>query len=82
MLTTRQAADRLGAGESSVRLWASQGKFPGAHIVEPPAGVPYWLIPERALEGFRMGKAGRPRKKAGSGVRPGASSATTSKKGE
>jgi hypothetical protein len=61
MLTTREVADRLGAAESSVRMWARKGRFPGAEEKNSPRG-PYWLIPDTALEGFNMGKAGRPPK--------------------
>jgi len=61
MLTASQVAKRLSVGESSVRLWASQGKFKGAQRVESPIG-PYWQIPEDSLIGFSKGKPGRPRK--------------------
>lgn len=61
MLTAKQAAERIGAGESSVRLWASQGKFPGARQEETPFGK-YWLIPASDLEGFTNQGRGRPAK--------------------
>jgi hypothetical protein len=61
MLTTREVANRLGAAESSVRMWARTGRFPGAEEKDSPRGS-YWLIPDTALEGFSMGKAGRPPK--------------------
>ncbi|HXG66556.1 MAG TPA: helix-turn-helix domain-containing protein [Blastocatellia bacterium] len=57
MLTTKEAAEELGAAERSVRLWAKQGRFPGATAQETPRG-PYWLIPESALVGFEMSKPG------------------------
>lgn len=63
MLTVREAAEKIGAGESSVRLWASQGKFPGARQEETPFGS-YWLIPESSLAGFSNPGRGRPRKQA------------------
>jgi transposase len=63
MLTAKEAAAMIGAGESSVRLWASQGRFAGARQEETPFGS-YWLIPETALEGFVNPGRGRPRKKA------------------
>jgi hypothetical protein len=63
MLTAKETAARIGAGESSVRLWASQGRFPGARQEETPFGS-YWLIPETALEGFTNPGRGRPRKNA------------------
>jgi hypothetical protein len=62
MLSVREVAERVGAGESSIRIWAKAGRFPGAHVVEPPVGVPYWQIPESALEGFKKREAGRPQK--------------------
>lgn len=60
MLTVKQVAECTGAGESSVRLWAKAGKFPGAVLIEPPAGLPYWMIPDTALEGFELRGRGRP----------------------
>ena len=60
MLTVKQVAKQLGAGESSVRLWAKAGRFPGAKLIRPPAGLPYWLIPEKALKGFEVRRRGRP----------------------
>lgn len=57
MLSVREVAELLGAGQSSVRLWAKEGKFPGAKLEESPAGS-YWLIPETALEGFSKQKPG------------------------
>jgi hypothetical protein len=62
MLTVSEVAQQTGAAERSVRLWAKDGKFPGATLVEPPAGVSYWLIPETALEGFALRGRGRPPK--------------------
>jgi len=64
MLTVKQVAVRVGAGESSVRLWAKAGRFQGAKLVRPPAGLPYWLIPEKALTGFEVRRRGRPPKVA------------------
>jgi excisionase family DNA binding protein len=61
MLTTKEVAERLGAAESSVRMWARNGRFSGAREIESPRG-PYWEIPDTALETFSMGKAGRPAK--------------------
>lgn len=57
MLTTKDVAERLGAAETSVRLWARQGRFPGATAQDTPRG-PYWLIPETALEDFSKEKPG------------------------
>lgn len=59
MLTTREVADALGAAESSVRMWARTGRFPGAREESSPRGS-YWLIPNTSLESFNMKKAGRP----------------------
>jgi hypothetical protein len=59
MLTVREVAERVGAKDASVRIWANKGRFPGAKKESSPAGE-YWLIPESALVGFEMGRAGRP----------------------
>lgn len=59
MLTVREVAERTGASQRSVRLWAQQGKFPGAKLEDSPAGS-YWLIPETALDGFELRGRGRP----------------------
>jgi hypothetical protein len=61
MLTIREVAERIGAGAASVRVWAWQGRFPGARKESTPMGE-YWLIPEEAVKHFEMGKPGRPRK--------------------
>jgi excisionase family DNA binding protein len=61
MLTVREVAQRLGAAEISIRVWAKKGRLPGAKLQETPAGA-YWLIPETALEGFEKGNPGRPHK--------------------
>lgn len=64
MLTASEVAAKLGAAESSVRLWARTGRFAGAHFEETRIGS-YWLIPESALEGFTMRKPGpKPKPKA------------------
>ena len=64
MLTAREAAQVIGAAESSVRLWARKGRFPGAELKESPVGS-YWIIPEDALEGFEMKKPGpKPKSKS------------------
>jgi hypothetical protein len=62
MLSVREVAALIGAGESSVRIWAKAGRFPGAQLIVPPVGVSYWQIPETALEGFTKREAGRPHK--------------------
>lgn len=61
MLTVRETADRIGAAAISVRIWANEGRFPGARKESSPIGD-YWLIPETALEGFVNPGRGRPRK--------------------
>ena len=61
MLRTKEVAEILGAAESSVRMWVRKGRFPGAQERQSPRG-PYWEIPDTALEGFKMRRAGRPRK--------------------
>lgn len=59
MLTIRDVSSRLDTPISTVRLWANQGRFPGAELMESPAG-PYWVIPETALHGFVKPGRGRP----------------------
>lgn len=59
MLSTKEAAERIEAGESSVRLWCTQGKFEGAQRVGRD-----WIIPEAALKGFVNPGRGRPAKLA------------------
>ena len=71
MLTVREVAERIGAGESSIRIWAAEGRFPGAKRETPPAGSPYWLIPESALTGFVKRDVGRPPSKKGKPGRKG-----------
>jgi hypothetical protein len=61
MLNVKQVSQRISAGESSVRLWASQGRFPGAQLRETPMGS-YWEIPESSLIGFENQGRGRPPK--------------------
>jgi excisionase family DNA binding protein len=61
MLTVREVAERTGASQRSVRLWAQQGKFPGARLEDSPAGS-YWVIPATALDGFELRGRGRPPK--------------------
>lgn len=57
MLTVREVTERLDVGQSSVRLWAKDGRFPGAQLEESPAGS-YWLIPDAALDSFSKQKPG------------------------
>jgi hypothetical protein len=66
MLTTAQAAQALRAagidvGDSTVRLWATQGYFPNAVKHESPSGG-FWMIPETELQGFEKPQRGRPPK--------------------
>ncbi len=69
MLTTSQAAARLGVGRSTVNLWCRQGKFPNAEARVEVIGT-VWYIPESDLEGFQKPKMGRPPKaKAGDGAK-------------
>lgn len=71
MLTVREVAEQLGyahgQAHSSIRIWCAEGRFPGARLEHPPAGSPYWLIPESALKGFvkrpRGGQLGSKRRK-------------------
>ena len=66
MLSVKEAADILGVPPVSVRLWARSGRLPGAELKETEFGVPYWRIPEDALEGFEKEKPGpKPKKEKG-----------------
>jgi helix-turn-helix protein len=69
MLNVHEAAERLGAGVGSVRVWAWKGRFAGARKETTPLGD-YWLIPESALEGFELSKPG-PKPKADKGKHKG-----------
>lgn len=61
MLSVREVSQRLNTPISTVRLWAMQGRFSGAKLMESPAGS-YWAIPKTALDGFEIPKRGRPAK--------------------
>lgn len=76
MLTVKEVAEKLGAGVSSVRLWAKQKKFPGAKKMESALGS-YYVIPETDLENFTVRKRGRP----GDKPEPSANSKSTKNKG-
>jgi len=69
MLTAREVATRIGAAYSSVRIWAKAGRFPGAQLIHPPAGLPYWLIPESAIAGYQTRGVGRPAKPKDEGAK-------------
>jgi hypothetical protein len=58
-MTTTQAAERLGVGASTVRLWCVQKRFKNARQVETPRGS-VWMIPETDLAGFELPERGRP----------------------
>jgi hypothetical protein len=58
MISVKEAASILGVAEVSVRMWARKGRLPGAELIAPPVGIPYWLIPEESLSGFQMSKPG------------------------
>jgi hypothetical protein len=62
-LTTTQAAERLGVGASTVRLWCVQKRFKNARQLETPRGS-VWMIPESDLTGFDLPERGRPATKA------------------
>ncbi len=59
VLSVREVSQRLETPISTVRLWATQGRFNGAELRESPAGS-YWVIPETALDSFEVPKRGRP----------------------
>jgi excisionase family DNA binding protein len=67
LLTTSQAAERLGVGKSTVNLWCRQGRFPNARSQETPRG-PVWLIPEGDVKDFKSPQMGRPPKPKASGT--------------
>jgi len=70
MLSVQEVARRLSAAESSVRLWADQGRFEGALRRNSPRG-PYWEIPEAALSSFAKLKPGpKPRSGTTRAVEP------------
>ena len=60
-MTVKEVAAVLNAGESSVRMWCVEGKFPHAEYVQSPRGA-YWMIPESDLKGFEKRGPGRPPK--------------------
>lgn len=67
MFSTTQAARYLRdkgvvVGNSTVRLWVSQGLFPNAQKQETVAGS-VWAIPENDLLTFEPPQRGRPTKK-------------------
>jgi predicted DNA-binding transcriptional regulator AlpA len=53
MLSTKETAGRLDAGESSIRLWCDQGRFPNAQKIGS-----VWVIPESDLSGFQKQRRG------------------------
>lgn len=55
LLTVKQAAKKLGLGESTVHLWITKGYFPGAQKLGRD-----WLIPEDEIEAVTPPKRGRP----------------------
>jgi excisionase family DNA binding protein len=61
MLTVKEVSNQIGAPLSTVRLWAQQGRFPGAELTVSPVGS-YWLIPNTALTDFKKPERGRPPK--------------------
>jgi hypothetical protein len=63
MLSSKTAAERLGASERTVRLWCQQGRFPHAQRLDTLRG-PVWLIPERDVATFERPPMGRPQKTA------------------
>jgi len=63
MLTIKQVSEATGAAASSIRVWLSDEKkrkerFPGAKLEQPPAGSPYWMIPETDIQDFELRKPG------------------------
>jgi excisionase family DNA binding protein len=64
MYTVAQTAEHLKVSKSTVRVWLQRGKFPGAQHRQWDRKLgSYWLIPVSAVKSFKMGTAGRPKKK-------------------
>jgi len=55
LLTTDQAAERLGVTRGRVLQYLRDGRFPGAGRLGPA-----WIIPEAAVAAFERRKTGRP----------------------
>jgi hypothetical protein len=53
MLSTKERAERVEAGEPSIPLWCDQGRFPNAQKVGRD-----WIVPEPDLSGFEKQKPG------------------------
>lgn len=70
MLSVREVSEKLKAGQSSVRMWCVQGKFPNAEQLDTPRG-PVWLVPETDLIGFEKRDPGRPPKAKAEGSEAG-----------
>ena len=61
LLRVKEAANRLGKSEQTVRTWLKQNRFEGAFLEETPLGS-FWQIPASSVDAFALRKAGRPRK--------------------
>ena len=60
VLTTTEAAERLGVAQSAVRVWLAKGRFPGAYRWGRD-----WAIPEGDVKNFRKLQRGpRPKHEA------------------
>ena len=57
-LTTKQAAEKIGVKQVTVRSWCEKGLFKNARKENSPRGE-YWIIPEADLEGFEPPPKGR-----------------------
>lgn len=62
MFTVQEAAEFLKVAAVSVRVWVWQGRFAGA-VKEPTRTGERWVIPQSSVEGFKVGKPGRPKMK-------------------
>ena len=54
VLTTRQAAERLGATPKAVGDWVKAGEFPNAYRLNPGAPKSPFRIPVKDIEDFEQ----------------------------
>jgi len=57
-LTTKEAAEKLGVKQVTVRAWCDKGLFKYARKESSPRGD-YWVIPEKDIKNFVPPEKGR-----------------------